>query len=298
MFLLGICIYIYPCVSGYMADRNTEIAIENFENIKKSVQYNVQTDNSGENKTELTKEKNSEKSESFDSKLYKKMQQYNYDIYKNGQKGLSDAWSYEQAGVDLSEFGLYDGIVGILKVPKMSNLKMPIYLGASKNNMSKGVVQLGQTSMPIGGNNTNCVIAGHRGWNGANYFLEIEKLKIGDMVYVENLWSVLSYKVREIKVIKPDDINSVLIQDGKDMVTLFTCHPYWDSTYRYAVFCTRTFSEEKQKDSGNVVNSSKEVDSQYKVESSNDRIFIEQASFVVVPLIVILLFLKKVKRQY
>lgn len=37
---------------------------------------------------------------------------------------------------------------------------------------------MSQTSLPIGGNNTNCVIAGHRGYGGASYFRYIEKLQV------------------------------------------------------------------------------------------------------------------------
>ena len=59
------------------------------------------------------------------------MSKYNAKIYKNKQSGLCDAWSYEQSAVDLSAYGLPDAAVGVLRVPAMNNLEMPIYLGAS-----------------------------------------------------------------------------------------------------------------------------------------------------------------------
>lgn len=46
---------------------------------------------------------------------------------------------------------------------------MPVYLGASTENMARGGALLGQTSMPLGGANTNTVIAAHRGYYGAEY---------------------------------------------------------------------------------------------------------------------------------
>lgn len=58
---------------------------------------------------------------------------------------------------------------------------------------------LGNTSLPIGGNNTNSVIAGHRGYQGAPYFREIEKLQIGDKVYIKNQWESITYIVKRIK---------------------------------------------------------------------------------------------------
>ena len=57
---------------------------------------------------------------------------------------------------------------------------------------------------------------------------------------ITNLWGTLTYKVREIKIISPDDIESILIQPGKDMITLLTCHPYASGgKYRYLVYCDR-----------------------------------------------------------
>ena len=49
----------------------------------------------------------------------------------------------------------------------------------------------------------------------------------------------LEYNVTEIFAISPDDIDKILIQKDKDMVTLVTCHPYGSSRYRYIVYCER-----------------------------------------------------------
>ena len=72
------------------------------------------------------------------------------------------------------------------------------------------------------------------------YFLYIELLQYGDEVYITNLWETLTYKVVDIKIINPNDVNAILIQKGRDLVTLLTCHPYGsDGLYRYLVFCER-----------------------------------------------------------
>lgn len=58
---------------------------------------------------------------------------------------------------------------------------------------------------------------------------------------ITNLWETLTYTVSEIRVIEPSDIASVLIQPGRDLMTLLTCHPYGSGgRYRYLVFCERT----------------------------------------------------------
>lgn len=127
----------------------------------------------------------------------------------------------------------------MLSIPAIE-LEMPVYLGASYDNMAAGAAVLGQTSLPIGGDNTNCVIAGHRGWNGAAYFLNIDKLQEGDEIQLINLWETMNYTVTEIRIIEPTDIKQVLIQEDRELLTLMSCHPYASGgKYRYLVFCER-----------------------------------------------------------
>lgn len=171
--------------------------------------------------------------------LRQAMETYNQSIFANAQVDLCDAWSYQAPVFDLAEYGIEDGVVGILSIPKM-DLELPIYLGATPEHLAGGAAQLSQTSMPIGGTNTNCVLAGHRGWYGALFFRHIELLEIGDVVLITNLWETLRYTVSEIKVIEPDAIDEILIQPGRDLVTLLTCHPYGSGgRYRYVVYCER-----------------------------------------------------------
>ena len=41
-------------------------------------------------------------------------------------------------------------------------------------------------------------------------------------------------------IINPNEIDAILIQPGKDMITLLTCHPYGSGgLYRYLVYCER-----------------------------------------------------------
>ena len=81
---------------------------------------------------------------------------------------------------------------------------------------------------------------GHRGYGGYDYFRYIDKLEPGDEVIITNLWDTLTYRVTDIKIVSPDDVNAILIQPDKDMITLLTCHPYASGgKYRYLVFCER-----------------------------------------------------------
>ena len=132
--------------------------------------------------------------------LYAAMQDYNAEIYAGGQSGLTDPFAYEEAPLDLAAYGYDDDVLAVLWIPRL-NLELPVYLGASRENLAKGAALLGQTSMPLGGENTNTVI----------------------------------YRVSELKIIDPSDINAVLIQPGRDLLTLSTCHPYTRNSQRYLV---------------------------------------------------------------
>lgn len=215
--------------------------------------------------------------------LYNKMVSYNEDLSKNGQD-IYDAWSYEQQPFDLTGLDIDSDtpVIGYIEIPDMK-IRLPLLLGASSQNLEDGAAVLSGTSMPIGGDSTNCVIAGHRGWEGSAYFQYIENMKIGSKVYVTNPWETLVYECTNTKVIDPNDISSIKIQSGKDMITLLTCHPYvlGGGPYRYIVFCERVDTQtrretngtlnpkaESPSDSNEVIANSKDDDDDNSVESN------------------------------
>ena len=172
--------------------------------------------------------------------LWEDMVRYNQSIAAQGQSGLSCAYDYQKASFCLADYGLPDEIFGVLSIPAI-DLEMPIYLGATEQHMADGAAHLSQTSLPIGGMDTNCVIAGHRGYSGASYFRHLDQLHIGDRVSVTNLWETLTYRVCEIRIIDPSDVEEILIQPGRELLTLLTCHPYASGgRQRYVVYCERS----------------------------------------------------------
>ncbi len=74
------------------------------------------------------------------------------------QSRLIDLEACEEPAADLTAYGIEDEIIGVLEIPAME-LTMPVYLGASDDHLAAGAAVLGNTSAPIGGDNTNCVIA-------------------------------------------------------------------------------------------------------------------------------------------
>lgn len=172
------------------------------------------------------------------NQLRKDMESYNQELYETRQKNLVDPFFFETRAFDLSHYGLENDVIGSLHIPKM-NCELPLYLGADKENLAQGAGNLGQTSIPLGGTNSNAVIAAHRGYGTVPMFRDIESLEIGDRIYLTNFWETLVYKVTESKAILPTEMNEVYIQEGRDLVTLLTCHPYTKNYQRYLVIAER-----------------------------------------------------------
>lgn len=161
-------------------------------------------------------------------------EEYNKELFLNGQSRLNDPWAYAETALDLSLYG-YDGdVFGTVSVPKL-DIELPIYLGATWQHMEDGAAQMTVTSIPIGGENTNSVLAIHRG-----YIMDVELIELGDRVVIENPWGTLDYEVVSIQIIYPHETEKVFISPGHDYVTLMTCHP-WGSNgqYRYLVIAER-----------------------------------------------------------
>ncbi len=236
-------------------DKENDIQIDDYEEKKIVQSYNTNNKKSISkqssktyNKSNVHNNSNSKKNDTTVNEtrkinseildyLYTKMQEYNRNLNEKGQN-IVDAFSYETPSFDLTQYGLKDNIIGIIEIPKI-NVNLPIYLGATKENLNKGATHLSQTSIPLGGKNSNTVIAAHRSLVRNPFFKNLDKLDIGDEVKIKTLWKTLTYIVAERRVISPYDSSKILIQKDRDLVTLITCHPYGETSERYVVYCER-----------------------------------------------------------
>lgn len=235
IFAAGLGIMLYPSLQGAITDHR--IIQEAHEFLEKLETIPTKPEAEATEPTEPTEPIETEPV--LYPELLNAMQSYNQQIWEEKQAGLCDPWSYEQPSFTLGDYGLEDEVFGVITIPRLQ-LEMPIYLGATYKHMADGAAHLSQTSLPIGGENTNCVIAGHRGWGGASYFRYITELEAGDEVIITNLWGELRYTVTETKIIDPNDVEEILIQQDRELLTLLTCHPYASGgKYRYVVYCER-----------------------------------------------------------
>ena len=127
-----------------------------------------------------------------------------------------------------------NGIMGYIEIPTI-NVNLPIYHGTEETVLQVAIGHLEWTSLPAGGESTHCVVSGHRGLPSARLFTDLDKLVVGDYFMLHVLDQEMTYEVDQILIVEPDDTQALLVQEGKDLVTLVTCTPYGVNSHRLLV---------------------------------------------------------------
>ncbi|MDU3456503.1 MAG: class C sortase [Peptoniphilus harei] len=173
---------------------------------------------------ELMANKNYASFKARDSQVTDDLIDYNKKVIK-GDSNIIDPFDNEDYVGDYDIKGIdKDEVFAYLIIPKL-DMKKPIYLDATFDHLDRGVAQVEGTSLPLGGMSTRSVIAGHRGWWGDLMFYNVDKLEVGDEIFIDGRTGLLEYRVTGTDIISPSDWESILPVAGKDMVTLLTCHP-------------------------------------------------------------------------
>ena len=210
VFLIGFCIMIYPFVSQWYYRVDSGKRIENFE----------------KEAGKLSKEEIEER--------IKLAKAYNSTL---DPSKLSDPYSKEEKNKGVAEYArmLQVGeLIGHVEIPKIDE-NLPIYAGTSEDILQKGAGHLEGSSLPVGGEGTHSVITAHRGLPTAALFTKLDKLQKGDVFFIHNIQTVLAYEVDQILVVEPSDFSPILVESGKDYVTLLTCTPYMVNSHRLLV---------------------------------------------------------------
>ena len=213
IFMTGLGIASYPFISNMVAQRHASQVVKDYE---------TNVEEMDEEKIDAMKEAAKKYNEQLSNVVLVD------DENENNEQGESYA--------DLLNIG---ESLGYITIPKI-DVNLPIYNGTSQDVLSKGVGHMEQSSYPLGGESTHCVLTGHRGLPSAVLFTDLDKLEIGDEFYLHVLDEILAYKVDQIKVVEPNESGDLEIIDGKDYCTLVTCTPYAINSHRLLVRGERT----------------------------------------------------------
>lgn len=133
----------------------------------------------------------------------------------------------------LSQLDLND-VMATVKIPSI-DVNLPIYHGTDTATLDKGVGHLFGTALPVGGESTHTVLTGHTGLGTATIFDELTSVQMGDYFYIETAGRHLKYQVTDIRVVLPNETETLNKVEGKDLATLITCTPYGVNTHRLLV---------------------------------------------------------------
>lgn len=228
IMIIGIVLVLYPWISEYMYEFGVQSLVEAYE-----------TDNSAMD--DLKKEEQLAKAQEYDEALLMSNIRLTDPFTLEDQSG--GIYNYDSI-LNYNE----NGVMGFIDIPKI-DIYLPIYHGTSNEVLEKGIGHLENTSFPIGGPSTHAVLSGHTGLNSAKLFTDLTAMEVDDEFYIDILGETLAYKVISVKVVEPDDVSTLGIQEGKDLVTLVTCTPYGINSHRLLVTGERTEYIEEKHDS-------------------------------------------------
>ena len=172
------------------------------------------------------------------------MHNHNEVLYENEQQGLTSLEATEEVDFSVTELaGFTEEMLGFVEIP-LINIRIPIFAGSSEANMIRGAAHMTHTSLPVGGENTNSVITAHRGLTRARMFRDLDQLKnTNEIIYITNPYQTLRYQVFHHQIVPAtiafDERDAIMIAQGRDMITLLTCHPYRINNERLLIFAER-----------------------------------------------------------
>lgn len=161
-----------------------------------------------------------------------------YDPFTSGQSDMDEEY--------LSLLNLdRDGVMCYIEIP-LINVKVPVFHGTSAKVLERGAGHLESSALPVGGDGMHSVLTGHTGLNTAKMFTDLVELAIGDEFYIHTLDQILAYRIDNIIVVNPTDVEALLPVPGKDYVTLVTCTPYGINSHRLMVRGERIVVTQKE----------------------------------------------------
>ena len=207
-FLAGLSLLLYPSVSDYWNSLHSSQAVAAYD----------------ENIRNLNEDKYNE--------ILSAARNYNRILAGTGMSFVLPPELKKQYN-DVLDIG-GNGIMGYIEIPNI-NVSLPVYHGTGDDILQIAVGHLDWSSLPIGGESSHCVLSGHRGLPSAKLFTNLDKMSVGDTFMIRVLNEALTYEVDGIMIVEPYEVDSLRLEDGKDLCTLVTCTPYGVNSHRLLV---------------------------------------------------------------
>ena len=207
-FFIGLSVLLYPSISSYWNSKTQSEAIVDYEAMLAAY-----------------------KPEDYTA-LFEAADRYNADLaalsipFRDHLQLDDRYWST----LDVSGTGM----MGYISIPKI-NQELPVYHGTSEGVLAIAVGHVQGTSLPVGGETTHSVVSAHRGLPSAVLFTHLDRMEPGDTFSFTILDRTIVYEVDQIRIVEPDDLSLIGIEEGREYCTLLTCTPYGINTQRLLV---------------------------------------------------------------
>jgi len=138
----------------------------------------------------------------------------------------------------------------VLEVPS-AGICLPVMHGTAEAVLTVCAGHMYGSSLPLGGESTHSVLTGHTGLPTARLFTDLHKVQEGDEVFIRVLGECHCYTVSRIRVVLPEDEREYLqVEEGRDLLTLYTCTPYGINDHRLLVRCVRSLPDPPADETG------------------------------------------------
>ena len=220
IFIVGICVFLYPSVSNYINSKHQSRVITNYQ-------------------------------EALD-----KISKEDYTKYWNDAIAYNEALTQKTMSFTLNDEELAEynsildatgtGVIGYIEIENIG-VNLPIYHGTEESVLQVGIGHLEGTSFPTGTASTHAVLSGHRGLPSSKLFSDLDQMIEGDIFLLHILDKTFAYQVDQINIVLPEETQDLVIQPDKEYVTLVTCTPYGVNTHRLLVRAKRVDYNEETK---------------------------------------------------
>lgn len=122
-------------------------------------------------------------------------------------------------------------VIGAVAVPTVK-INLPIFKGLSNVALLTGAGTM-KPEQQMGGEG-NYTLASHRIQDGVSLFSPIERIQLGELIYITDLTNIYTYKATFVEKVEPTRVDLIEDIPGKKMITLVTCGDM-DATTRVIV---------------------------------------------------------------
>ena len=171
-------------------------------------------------------------------------------------------------------------IMCIVDIPSI-DVYLPVAHGTSDQILSYEAGHMYGSSLPYGGESTHAIIAAHTGLTTSRLFSDVKEMKEEDEFFIHILDEIHRYKVCEINVVPQgeEEAPHLQIEEGRDLITLYTCSPNGVNDHRILVKGERAYPDPEFNGDGGENTSVKR----------NKRAIIKTILFGIIPIIVFII---------